>query len=282
MNGTLVTILQSFWPAPDLPANRKPFAVEAKGRARLTGWVALPIGSPQALVVICHGLGGDGRGPQVRRLAAHLLSHNFGVLVWSGRGMLDSVSLDGGTHHAGRCDDLEIVVDAARARYPQWPLAVVGISLGGHIALRHALMYPQAFPRLAVCAPLNLTEAARRLDLHPFFRRYYVRGLMQRYPVQVRTIVEFDNQVVAPANGFADAFDYYDRVSVFPHRHDFPSGVRCLVGPDDPVVPASQYDGLRGVTYQPGGHLGQGFPGPPIWPQWVVATLHELFDRPWP
>src|SRR5262249_45637075 len=160
---------------------------------------------------------------------------------------------------------------AARQHYPHLLLAVVGISLGGHIALRHALLYPEPFPRLAICAPLNLTEAALRLDQHPFFRRYYVRGLMRRYPVRVSTIVEFDEKVVAPANGFAGAFDYYEKVSVYPRRHELPDYTYTLVGTDDPVVPAHQYDGLLRVTYQSGGHLGQGFPGPPTWPEWVAA-----------
>ncbi|MBI1748644.1 MAG: alpha/beta fold hydrolase [Acidobacteria bacterium] len=276
MLGTVATIAQNFYYTPPLPAFREPWNLSVAGKALWTGWLAYPAEPPKALVVVCHGLGGDAEGPQVRRVAAHLLKSRYAVMAWNGRGMLDSESYDGQTHHAGRCDDLEIILTQARDRYPHVKLAAVGISLGGHIVLRHSLLYPYRMPRLAICAPLNLKEAALGLDRHPFFRRFYVRGLMRRYPCHVQSIVDFDEKIVAPANGFSSAFDYYEKMSVYPCRHELPDHVRGLVGCNDPVVPSQQWIDMPNVTWQSGGHLGQGFPGRLSWPVWVVQMLTLL------
>ncbi|MBI1748647.1 MAG: hypothetical protein HYR55_18980 [Acidobacteria bacterium] len=39
-------------------------------------------------------------------------------------------------------------------------------------------------------------------------------------------MVDFDEKIVSPANGFSSAFDYYEKMSVYPRPHELHDHVR--------------------------------------------------------
>lgn len=117
-------------------------------------------GAAKALVVLSHGLGEHtGRYDHVGR---HLAQH--GYAVWShdhrghGRSQGTPVFVEAfSTYEA----DLETLRLAAVAAHPKLPRVLLGHSMGGAIALGHAIDYPDRFDALVLTGPL--LDAARGL-----------------------------------------------------------------------------------------------------------------------
>jgi alpha-beta hydrolase superfamily lysophospholipase len=93
---------------------------------------------PKAVVVVVHGL-----GEHIARyvaVAEILVNAGFAVVGYDQRGHGRS---DGRRGHAPRydalLDDLSTVLDLATARYPRRPVFLYGHSLGGALAINHAM-----------------------------------------------------------------------------------------------------------------------------------------------
>lgn len=248
----------------------------------------------RTLLVALHGLGGSAESSYMRLFAAAAVAAGHACLRLNHRGA-ERAAQD--YYHAGLTVDLESVLGAGElARFDR--VAVVGFSLGGHVALRYAAERPgRTDPRLAgvaaVCAPLDLDRGATALDSPAawLYRRYILPGLQQHLdaveklrPVpadrarraRVRGIREWDDLVVAPRWGFASAEDYYARASVAPilDRIALPSWI--VESENDPMVPVwtltnalARVSATTEVTWTPrGGHVGMpadldlGRPGP--------------------
>jgi predicted alpha/beta-fold hydrolase len=107
----------------------------------------------------------------------------------------------------------------------------------------------------AVCAPLDLALSQQEIDAPAVwvYRRYLLSNLNGIYaavaarrpvplPVEeaarIRTLREWDDRIVAPRHGFADAADYYVRASVAPRLPDLRVPALLLNSESDPMVPA--------------------------------------------
>lgn len=193
---------------------------------------------------------------------------------------------------------------------------MVGYSLGGHLALTHALA--PSDPRLravaSVCAPLDLSAAGAAID-HPraaVYCGHVLSGLKQIYtevarrrPVptplasvlRVRTIRAWDRLAVVPRFGFASVDDYYQRVSVGPRlagragpgagalgprRPDDPRGHDCVDVDDLPeLLSTHRWLDCGGHVGFPGGlTLGLGEAPPGLAAQVVGWLLQQLEARP--
>jgi predicted alpha/beta-fold hydrolase len=201
-------------------------------------------------------------------------------------------------YHAGLTGDLHAALaspEAARFRR----IWMIGYSLGGHVALRTAT--EKVDPRLeavaAVCAPVDLSLSVKEIDSPGFwlYRRYLLRGLADLYravaarrpvphPVErlgeIRLIREWDDRIVAPRHGFADAADYYARMSVAPRLPELRVPALLLNSECDPMVPARAVRPALGrefpnlsVEWVRGGHVA--FPDTE-----VIAWLTRERDRP--
>ncbi|MEO7974499.1 MAG: alpha/beta fold hydrolase, partial [Thermoanaerobaculia bacterium] len=188
-------------------------------------------------------------------------------------------------YHAGLTADLESVLAAPHLAHFE-RLAVVGFSLGGHVALRYAAERPGITPaRLsavaAVCAPLDLDRGATALDAPSswLYRNYVLPGLRRHLdaveklrPVpadrarraRVRGLREWDGLVVAPRWGFSSAEDYYARASVAPLLDQIRLPTWIVESENDPMVPVwtltealSRTSSTTEVTWtKRGGHIG--------------------------
>jgi uncharacterized protein len=187
-------------------------------------------------------------------------------------------------YHAGLTVDLHAALASPEvARYRR--IWMLGYSLGGHVVLR--LATEPADPRLAavaaVCAPVDLALSVVEIDSPGFviYRRYLLGSLADiyrsvaarrpvHYPVErlgeIRTIREWDNRIVAPRHGFADAADYYARMSVAPRLPELRVPALLLNSECDPMVPAravrpalDRASPLLRVDWARGGHVA--FPG---------------------
>ncbi|MBP7589301.1 MAG: alpha/beta fold hydrolase [Thermoanaerobaculia bacterium] len=251
------------------------------GAIALSGALHAPPAA-RTLVVALHGLGGSAESSYMRQLATAAVGAGCACLRLNHRGA-EREAQD--YYHAGLTADLESVLAAEElARFER--VAVVGFSLGGHVALRYAAERPgKTDPRLAgvaaVCAPLDLDRGATALDEPSswLYRRYILPGLQQHIdaveklrPVpadrarraRVRGIREWDDLVVAPRWGFASAEDYYARASVAPILDRIALPAWIIESQNDPMVPVwtlqdalARVSPTTEVTWTPrGGHVG--------------------------
>jgi uncharacterized protein len=222
------------------------------GPVRLTGrWLEVP-GSSEAIILV-HGLGGCSE--------SHYLE--AGVLAADAAGLSSlRLNLRGADrqgedfYHAGLTADLHAALASKElSRFRR--IYVLGYSLGGHVALRFGTEPGDA--RLAavaaICSPVDLALSQKEIDSPGLwiYRRYLLGNLLRIYtavaarrpvPVPVeeaaraRTIREWDDLVVAPRHGFADAGDYYARMSVAPRLPDLRVPALLVNSDCDPMVPA--------------------------------------------
>ena len=219
--------------------------------ARLTGRLRELPGDD--LLVLVHGLGGCTDSHYMVRGAEAAEAAGLSCLRVNLRGA-DRGGED--YYHAGLTADLHAALATSEvARYRR--ILMLGYSLGGHVVLR--LATEEADPRLsavaAVCSPVDLSLACQEIDAPGFwlYRRYLLRSLSDiyravaarrpvPYPVErigaIRTIREWDDRIVAPRHGFADAADYYSRMSVAPRLPELRVPALLLNSDCDPMVPA--------------------------------------------
>jgi predicted alpha/beta-fold hydrolase len=233
----------------------------------------------RALVVVVHGLGGRATTAYCARAARAARRAGFSSLRMWVRGA-DRLGED--FAHAGLTADLDAVLASPEARRHE-KLFVLGYSLGGHLALRHATESPPAALAAvaAICPPLDLAETARVFDEEVAwpYRRWVLSSMKDIYaqvarrravptPVplvrRTRTVREWDALAVVPRHGFSSVADYYEKASVAPRLGDLRVPALLVATRHDPMVPARVIEpalpasapGLDVRWFSRGGHLG--------------------------
>ncbi len=262
------------------------------GTVRLSGRLDVPA-EAKGLVVAVHGLGGSSASPYMGRTVAAAARLGLGCLRLELRGA-DRRGED--FYHAGLIEDLSAAL-ASPALAAFENLYVVGWSLGGHTVLRWAILAssPRVRAAAAVCAPIELAASAQAFDepLRWPYRQYVLGHLLEIYaavaarrPVplalaaarRIRTLRQWDEAIVAPRHGFADAADYYERMSAGAVLDQLRLPCLFVGSQADPMVPAKAV--LPALARPPaalevcwtrrGGHMGfpagldlgmGGFPG---------------------
>jgi predicted alpha/beta-fold hydrolase len=241
--------------------------------ASLLGLLDQPLmGSPRALVLLTHGLGGSSEGEGPRRLAMALRQEGFAVLRLNLRGAGSGRNLAPGSYAADCSRDLLPVLRQLRGLTSQLgsggtpvPLVGAGISLGGTILLNAsaaALRMGEPGLDALVCtsSPLDLHACARQFARPR--NRLYERWLTERLCRQVladpqglsraerqalegpdrpRRIEAFDALITAPRWNYDSVKHYYSAASPLtwlPQAMELPATL-LLHAADDPWVPAA-------------------------------------------
>ena len=134
----------------------------------------------------------------------------------------------------------------------------VGYSLGANMLLKY--LGEDAAPiraAAAISAPIDLAASSRRLR-EPRNRVYH-GWLLRRMQEEAlageglapgereaidsaRSVLEFDDRVVAPRNGFAGAADYYARCSALGFLPSIAVPTLIIQALDDPWIPGATYE----------------------------------------
>jgi predicted alpha/beta-fold hydrolase len=225
------------------------------------------------LVVLVHGLTGSSASTYMRASTFHLLRAGYAVLRLNLRGAGPGRGMTREFYHAGRTADLDLVLRGLASDLTRDGIVAVGYSLGGNLVLKYLAEQGSGAPLLAgvsISAPIDLHAAQRRIAAAR--NRLYHRqllGWMKRdrsadLVGDIRTILDFDNRVVAPNNGFKDAIDYYRRCSAAPMLGTIRRPTLIIHAADDPWIPISAYRAI-GWSANPflaphlirsGGHVG--------------------------
>ena len=271
--------------APAARAWATSLADPVTGRVPVTGWLrerSAEEPGGEELVVLVHGLGGSTESHYMVRGALAAEAAGLSCLRLNLRGC-DRQSHD--FFHAGLTADLHAALASPELeRFRR--LYLIGYSLGGHVVLR--LASEAADPRVAgvaaVCAPLDLSLSQQALDkpVRWPYRRYLLSSLVDIFAAvaarrpqaltaaqvaRIRTIREWDDRVVAPRHGFADAGDYYARASVAPRLGELRVPALLVNSEGDPMVPAKP---VRAVLKGP---------SPNLEVRWVKGGGHVSFPR---
>jgi len=225
------------------------------------------------LVLLVHGLTGSSDSSYMRATTSHLLRAGYPVLRLNLRGAGPGRGQTRQFYHAGRSADLERILQSLAPALTQHSIVLVGYSLGANLVLKYLAEQGAAAPVLAaisISAPIDLHAAQRRIATprnHLYHR--HLLGYMKRdrgaeLDSTIRTIIDFDNRVVAPNNGFKDALDYYRQSSAGPMLGSIRRPTLIIHAADDPWIPIDAY---RAVSWSEnpyllpqltpsGGHVG--------------------------
>ncbi len=225
------------------------------------------------LILLVHGLTGSSESSYARVSAFHLLSAGYPVLRLNLRG----AGMNGGAtqqfYHAGRTADLDRVLRSLDARLAAQGVIAVGYSLGGNLVLKYLAEQGANAPLLAaasISAPIDLHAAQRCLSSAR--NRLYHDNLLNQMKQErrtdvdgeIRSIIDFDNRVVALNNGFKDALDYYRQCSAGPVLGKIRRPTLIVHAADDPWIPIAAYretgwaanPNLAPFLLPSGGHVG--------------------------
>jgi predicted alpha/beta-fold hydrolase len=165
-------------------------------------------------------------------------------------------------YHSGETSDLEWVIGELAKREPLPRIGLVGVSLGGNVALKWLGEQGDAAPAevraaAAISTPFDLAACARVLD-QGFNRAIYTESFLRTMKAKIRakrhlydgrldvdaalrarTFTEYDRFFTAPINGFADERDYWTRASSAPYLERIRRPTLLINAVNDPFMPAA-------------------------------------------
>ncbi len=243
-----------------------------------------PTSSP--LVVLIHGLTGSQDSHYLRATARFLLTQGFAVLRLNLRGAGPGRALARQQYHAGRSEDIDAALRAFQALEPrafEAGLFLVGFSLGANVLLKFLAesgSERSVTAAATVSAPIDL-RAGQQCLMKPRNKVYHYwllrnmkrellasPGGLDSHRLQVldslRDIYDFDDRIVAPANGFDGALDYYARCSAAGFLPSITTPTLLVQAVDDPWIPVQSYrsvdwqacPNIRLLLADGGGHVG--------------------------
>jgi predicted alpha/beta-fold hydrolase len=220
------------------------------------------------LVLLIHGIGGTNESSYVRTSTVHLLRAGYPVLRLNLRGAAGAPTKQ--FYHAGRTEDLKRVIGSLDGRVAANGVVPVGFSLGGNLLLKYLAECGAMAPVMAaisISAPIDLAAAQRRIAMarNRIYHREILKWVISErgdLPSEIKSMIDFDDRVVAPANGFKDAREYYRHCSAGPMLGAVRRPTLLIHAEDDPWIPAASYRGLDpnpnliSVIPHSGGHVG--------------------------
>ncbi|OGK96904.1 MAG: hypothetical protein A3J45_10680, partial [Candidatus Rokubacteria bacterium RIFCSPHIGHO2_02_FULL_69_13] len=192
------------------------------------------------LVVILHGLEGSSGSHYARGLLLEAAALGWRAVVFHFRSCSGELNRGPRLYHAGETSDLDWVIGRLIQREPATPLGLVGVSLGGNVALKWLGERGEGAPAqvraaATISTPFDLTACALSLDRglnRPLYTARFLRSMRAKVrakrrlydglvnvpaALRARTFAVYDRLATAPINGFADERDYWARASSGPY-----------------------------------------------------------------
>jgi predicted alpha/beta-fold hydrolase len=265
-NAHLQTIVGNFLPRPAfrLLAVSETVEVDPADGSRVLchcHWQPEPPHSDQGrakrlTLVLVHGLEGSSDSRYMQGVAARAWDAGLNVVRMNMRNCGGTDALTPTLYHSGLSGDVGVVVRHYAQRFGLERVALVGYSMGGNLVLKLAGEWgnqPPLCAVAAVCPAIDLAPGADALH-EPSNRLYewnFLRGLMARFHRKarlfpgiyqtrdigpIRSIRQFDNNILARYWGFRDADDYYYRAAAARVVDRIALPTLILHAQDDPFI----------------------------------------------
>jgi predicted alpha/beta-fold hydrolase len=286
---------QTVWPAffrRDQPRSVEPACLIAPDGYPLA-LDALPTRPGAPGVLMLHGLEGSSRSRYILGLLSSVEARGWNGAAFNFRSCEPPGARAPGVgpvqervYHSGATGDLAPLIEELRRRWGPVPLAVVGFSLGGNLALKWLGELGDRAPvaaGAAVSAPFDLAACLGLMDRPGFFPWLYRDRLLrtlrrkavrfaEHHPgrfdlegiARCQTFRQYDDLFTAKVFGFAGADDYYARCSSARFLPAIRRPTLIVSAVDDPLIPGASIPreiiaanpALRARIFDGGGHLG--------------------------
>jgi predicted alpha/beta-fold hydrolase len=183
-------------------------------------------------------------------------------------------------YNGGRSEDLVEIIDGVLAYMPDATLSglwVIGYSLGGNLLLKLLGEGREPFWPIAGAVSVSAPIAMKRCQLrmmeprNSLYQRYLLDrmkadapGVSEAAKRRIKSVWQFDEEIVAPAGGFGGAEDYYAKSSANQYLGDIRTPTLLLSADNDPWIPKEMYEtgdwrsnpSVTTVITRGGGHVG--------------------------
>ena len=237
------------------------------------------------VAILLHGLEGNAQRVYMKGQGKTLVEGGWDVAAMNHRGCSGEDNELYLSYNSGRTNDLETLISIILKKNKYDEISLIGFSLGGNLVLKY-LGERQTIPKeikkgIAISSPLKLKGSLEALiKAENWIYSYtFVRNLkmkykrkMSRFPEKmnlkeyqkIKTLLDFDNLYTAPAHGFKDAYDYYEKSSSLQFLANIKAQVLILNAKNDsflskdcyPISLAEQSKNIYLETPKHGGHVG--------------------------
>lgn len=237
-NGHVQTILGNYLPRPEYPGSSiaEQVEVDAADGSRVLcycDWQPEAVRSSRLTVILVHGLEGSSESRYIKGIAGRAWTAGCNVVRMNMRNCGGTDELTPTLYHSGLSADVAAVMRHYASRHGLERVGLVGYSMGGNLVLKLAGEWGAQLPLCAVatvCPAIDLAAGSDALHepVNRIYEWHFLRGLMRRYRRKVtlyphiyqasgigpiRSLRQFDNEIVARYCGFRDADDYYYRAA---------------------------------------------------------------------
>ena len=186
------------------------------------------------MAILLHGLEGNAQRVYMTGHGKVLIENNWDVAALNYRGCSGEENKLYPSYHSGKTHDVISLINFILEKDLYQEIILVGFSLGGNLVLKYlgeGNKVPKEIKKgIAISSPLYLYGSLKALELwgnwvyHTAFlldlRAKYKRK-MAYFPdkmnllelKKIRSLFDFDTIYTAPAHGFEDAMDYYEKNS---------------------------------------------------------------------
>ena len=260
-NGHLQTIVANYFPRPAFRLQSIAETVEvdpADGSRVLchTHWQPEPVRAGRLTLLLVHGLEGSSDSRYIQAVTARAWDAGCNVIRMNMRNCGGTEALTPTLYHSGLSNDVGVVLSHYAGRFGLERIALVGYSMGGNLVLKLGGEWGNRPPLCAVatvCPAIDLAPGADALH-EPANRLYewnFLRGLMARFYRKaklfpsiyetravgpVRSIRQFDEQILSRYWGFKGADDYYFRAAAARVVEQIAVPTLILHAQDDPFI----------------------------------------------
>jgi hypothetical protein len=237
------------------------------------------------IAILLHGLEGNAQRTYIKSQAKVLISNGWNVAAINFRGCSGEANLTYQSYNAGKTDDLEAVINSILLKDKYSEITLIGFSLGGNLLLKY-LGERKSFPNeikkaVSISTPLSLKGSLESLSEFSnwVYRSSFLINLRKKYKAKMKdfpekmtvsdykkitSLLAFDNVYTAPAHGFKDAYDYYEKNSSLQFLPNIQIPVYILNAENDsflsadcyPTKLASKMKNIHLEIPKYGGHVG--------------------------
>lgn len=241
--------------------------------------------SSRKAAILLHGLEGNAQRTYMKGQAKILVAQGWDIAAVNYRGCSGVANAKYLSYNAGKTDDLEAIIEYILEKNRYNELALIGFSLGGNLLLKYLgerTSVPKEVKKaVAISSPLSLKGSLEALTaFHNWvYRTSFLYDLKKKYRIkmwqfpdkanasnlnQIKSLLDFDNIYTAPAHGFKDAFDYYEKNSCGQFLPNIKIPILLLNALNDtflssacyPFELASKRENFYLETPKYGGHVG--------------------------
>jgi predicted alpha/beta-fold hydrolase len=227
----------------------------------LCHWQPEPVRRERLTVLLLHGLEGSAHSRYVLGNASRAWAAGCNVVRMNMRSCGGSDRLAPTIYHSGRSEDVAAVVETLVQQYGLEHIALVGYSMGANLVLKYAgehgsrVRQLRAIVGVSPLMDLATSSAALHEPQNRIYEWRFLRNMKRRlrlkaelFPAlyaplepegvyrQIRTMRDFDHQIVARYGGFRDADDYYASVASSRYAASLSVPTLILHSLDDPFI----------------------------------------------